>query len=345
MSVPSSISNSNDRLPVESWGRTWALAICLFAAALGAFEYHFRQLGFRPELADDVGLWCRARGQLRPNDPAAVALLGSSRMQLGMSAEVLADGGSRYPVQLAVTGSLCLPVLEHLSGDPSFVGTVICEVFPGLLAGHTKMPFPSRQAEYVKHYETHSAYEYLETNLRMMVQANCVSRLPELGLWPIGEAIASGQWPAARQATELRSDRCILQDAARLSPEALEHGAPAPAPREHVVNHVDTRELDGTIDRVERMVQRIQSRGGKVVFLRMPSSGRTYAFEEEAFPRASEWDILAARTSARCVHFQDDRNLSNYRCPDGSHLAGRDTAEFTRRVADIVFGNQPAGHP
>ncbi len=330
-------------MPVDAWGRTWCLAFALFVCAIAGFEVFFRQAGFEPSLTDGAGLWCLERSQLRPNSPNEVALLGSSRVQCGLSSSVLAEATSRHPVQLAVAGSLCLPVLEHLSNDPSFVGTVVCELFPGMLAtAKTKHPWPARQAEYVRQYESRSAYSGLETNLRAWVQQSLVSRLPELGFWSLIRAIQTRTLPVPDRARKLTLDRCMLQDASQLPPESLINGQPPSSTDAAIVDQVDPQYFAAMVDRVESLVRRIQDRGGSVVFIRMPASGRTRMLEDEMIPRADEWDRFAARTSARCIHYADDRVLSKFSCPDGSHLDARDVPAFTRRLAWLIFGEPGA---
>ncbi len=323
-------------MPVDRWGRTWALAFFLAATALGVFEYHFRQTGFKPALVDDVGLWCRARSQLKANEPAAVALVGSSRMQLDISVDGLANGGTRYPVQLAVTGGLGLPVLEHLSNDPSFVGTVICEVFPGELSERAKMSF-QRPAEYVRQYETRAAYGLLETNLRMMVQSSFVSRLPQLGLFSIVTALSSGKRPDPKETVDMHPDRCVVLHTADLPPDKLEMGMPLPPGATPYANSVEPVAVDRNIDRIEAMVKRIQRGEAGSSWFACPPAVGNMRHEIEAFPRADEWDLLVSRTSAQCIHFEDDPVLSKFKCPEGSHLDGPDVPVFTNRIVELIF--------
>ena len=82
------------------------------------------------------------------------------------------------------------------------------------------------------------------------------------------------------------------------------------------------------------MVRRIEDRGGRVVFVKLPVSGELVRFEQKRFPRQRYWDVLAASTSAVTIHCADHPELAGFECPDGSHLDYRDARVFTR-----AFGN------
>ena len=86
------------------------------------------------------------------------------------------------------------------------------------------------------------------------------------------------------------------------------------------------------VGRIEDMVSRIQRRGGKVVFVRCPTSGPYREIEERYFPRARFWDVLARETSAASMHFEDVPGMQ-FVCAEGSHLYLADTVTFTRLLA------------
>src|SRR5205085_12036636 len=79
-------------------------------------------------------------------DPAAVALVGSSRVREGLNPQSLdrAVPGRRF-LQLGILGNSATPVLEDLADDPNFTGRVICEFNPAQWGGDypfTKLPEP-----------------------------------------------------------------------------------------------------------------------------------------------------------------------------------------------------------
>jgi hypothetical protein len=96
-----------------------------------------------------------------------------------------------------------------------------------------------------------------------------------------------------------------------------------------------TQTQDGLND-LETAVAAIQARGGRVIFLVMPTSGLVLAADSKRFPRAAYWDKLVSTTSAKTVHWQDHPELSGFTCPDGSHLDKRNISAFTNAFIEVA---------
>jgi hypothetical protein len=96
----------------------------------------------------------------------------------------------------------------------------------------------------------------------------------------------------------------------------------------------DETVYDSRAREVERAVRAILARGGRVILLRMPTSGLVLEAEQKRWPRALFWDRVAASTRARTVHFEDWPGLNGFTCPDGSHLDYRDRSAFTEAFVD-----------
>jgi hypothetical protein len=52
------------------------------------------------------------------------------------------------------------------------------------------------------------------------------------------------------------------------------------------------------LDHVNDLVDRIQQRGGQVIFVRMPTDKLIWKFDNKSYPRDEFWDIFASNTSA-----------------------------------------------
>jgi hypothetical protein len=102
------------------------------------------------------------------------------------------------------------------------------------------------------------------------------------------------------------------------------------------------------VEQIQRSVAAIQSRGGQVVFISLPSAGSTRRWEEEMWPRWRYWDVLDRHTTALMVHQDDYTELRDWVCPDGSHIDFRDAPAFTRAYAgivkELVAGRTPASY-
>ena len=85
---------------------------------------------------------------------------------------------------------------------------------------------------------------------------------------------------------------------------------------------------------VEQWVRRIHARGGRVVFVRFPTTGEHWEMEQEVYAKQLYWDRLPEWTTAETIHFLDTEGLRGFTCPDTSHIDGRDTPRFTEGLLD-----------
>jgi hypothetical protein len=368
--VPLSISSSNDRLPAGNWTRTWVLAVTLALAALLGYEWAWRLRGFEPSVSDDGDLWSYTRGQLQPDDPQQVVLIGSSRIRFAIDSDTWAQSfHGRKPLQLAINGASCLPVLQELSADQSFRGRVLVDTTLRVWFREGD-PLGGTQAEYVRKFQERPAAASIEEALRILVQSHLVLRLPAVApirlLGRCSTALDVPGWLQARsprhdwldrlkaafpKSDQVRTleDRSIQAAFGKLDvPEAVqEQGI-----EERILRtkfSVTPAGFRSYVAQIADMVRAIKARGGDVVFLMLPVSGRVEAMEEELYPRHSYWNVLAAQSQARAIHFRDYDRLSHFSCPDGSHLDAHDAKIYTSELAGIVSkqesraGNQGSG--
>ena len=91
----------------------------------------------------------------------------------------------------------------------------------------------------------------------------------------------------------------------------------------------------GQLREVVRWVEKINARGGKVVFYREPVSGEHLALDEANFPRALYWDKLVAIMPALMIDFRDYPEL-NIETPDTSHIDTKDIDRHTRALVRVL---------
>jgi hypothetical protein len=80
------------------------------------------------------------------------------------------------------------------------------------------------------------------------------------------------------------------------------------------------------------LVDKLRARGGKIVFIRFPMTDELKALEDRLTPRARDWDRLLHDTKVPGIYFEDFPELSNFPCPEWSHLSAGDSVEFTKRL-------------
>ena len=330
--MPSSTSSSNHCRGHGGWLRSLAVGLLAALVMLGAWEAFWRAAGFVPVIEDDLGIWALKRRDVQKGDGRTVVLLGSSRMQLDVDPRIFQAATGLETVMLAIDGSSPLPMLADLAADPSFAGLILCSLLPQCLADGGADQ--GRSAKWVRKSLQQKWSSRIETRLSLLLQSHFVFRYPGLLPDKLWEKLAQGEIPQPPYAP-MREDRYRPADYSRIDIAQLR--AARIERQRRIVEEADPltgEAFAARISEIEAMVSRIHQRGGRVIFLRMPSCGEILKLEEEPWPRRGYWDRFAASTSARTVHFADYPALSLFDCPDGSHLDFRNAGSFTRKLTE-----------
>jgi hypothetical protein len=332
--VPSSISSSDILCPRGPWLRTWLASLLLTGALLLSYELFFRAGGHRPNIINDMGLWSRHRSLVYADGQrTTVVALGASRMQVGLSPRVFEKRYPRYRVvQLAIVGSSPVPVLRDLANDERFAGIIICS-----LSGHALDPstFES-SALYVEYY--HNDYgpnDELNSVLSILLRDKFAFMQPSLRLDRLFYDLIRGNGLPAPDHVVTHKDRSRSVDYVN-HPDVV-------ADRRHRIERVRSiysaykvPSPEGWLKRaaeLKPLVARIHDRGGKVVFVRYPTTGEHWFLDEKNYPKTGYWDNLSEKTGAATLHFMDVPGLRSFECPDTSHLDYRDVPGFTLALA------------
>jgi hypothetical protein len=313
--------------------RTLGLALALLIAALAGLEGFWRLQGHTPAIIDDEDLWCSQRD--RASLPNAVVLIGASRLAWGFSTDVIRRRFPDHPVVQLCDRWSPVAVLRDLSADESFRGVVLASVV-------------AERLERLRWDDQQHLVDYCETQwtpssefnraLRMRLEAAFVIVNPIVGILEVGRSLVDGAGLPAPLWVRMSPDRSVRADfqardqdfirrfARRLIREHAQGGErPRPSqPREW---------LEG-VKQIESFVQRIQARGGRVVFIRLPTAGRQWTLDHENYPKSDYWDALAEMTDARTIHFLDVPGMKNVELPDGSHPDWRAAVPYTELLLD-----------
>jgi len=81
------------------------------------------------------------------------------------------------------------------------------------------------------------------------------------------------------------------------------------------------------------LTERITARGGKVIFVRLPSKSLVHDEELRLFPRGQFWQRVEDELPGTKVNCDLVPELTDdFTCTDGAHIASGQAAEFTRRL-------------
>ena len=345
-------------IPPQPWSRVFLLALLLFVLLTTAWEAYWRAWSGTPGYRNSPGEWALQRRRVdAPGGATATVLTGASRVLFDVQLPVWERTTGVRPIQLAMEGTTPLPVLEGLAKDPAFHGRLLVGVAPDIF--FTGFAYRGSVFEYARKegpskrignwLSMHFIEPYFAFDDPDFALAAVLLRQP----WPL----RAGAHPntRVRKLAVQDADRNshmwsrVVQDAAYRAMSrriwAERFGAPPPemdtaAKRQAV--------YDKQIDRAVKAVATLRSHGVAVVFVRMPSAGDYYAYEQKYFPRADTWDKLIARTGVPGLHFEDHAEMQGYDLPEWSHMSEAEAQRFTAAFAPLAeqaFASVASGKP
>jgi hypothetical protein len=236
--------------------------------------------------------------------------------------------------------------LEDLAADKNFTGRVLIGVTPGLfftgfayrgsaLSYFHKQPPSDRSGLWI-------SQTLLEPWLAFFDPDFALDVVMKRQAWPVRSGVPQNL--QVRKLSISDADRNTMmwdkvendpayRDIARRTWAQNFTGPPPP--------NMDTAEkrtklFDAQIERAVKAVDVLRARGVKMLFVRMPSAGDYYAFEQKAVPRAATWDLLLQRTGVTGIHFEDYPEMQGYDLPEWSHLSASEAKRMTAVLAPIV---------
>ena len=364
----SSTSSSKQRLPTLPWLALWLPACLLGATLIVLLEVLLAQRGVVPNIPDSELLWREQRTRIKSLGKQALVIVGASRSQLGLDLPLLANLSKMQPVQLALDGASYWPVLRGLANDPDFVGTVIVDYYPH----HELEDNPgSTSTRYESNYRQNKTqlmewqFDRIENQLEWRLRSNLrnyadgARPLDSLLIRILGDA----QTP---QYLRTHFDRSRDANYSLVKMPEFYFSRVNHHLGNTLLHFGDIDQIKTTLQRqiasltttattnvpkihahLTQLVEKINKRGGNVIFLVMPTSGMIREIENRKYPKALFWDPIARAIPATMIHTSEHAALSNFYCPDGSHLDYRDKARFTAafaQVAGLIPNHTKLGH-
>lgn len=339
-------------IPNHSWRGILIGVALLTAGATIAWELYARSASYRPTLNDTTDLWAQQREKVKSE---SIVVIGDSRPLFDMDLDVLEQGLGSRPVQLALVGSCAYPVLAELAADKKFRGTVICGIVPRMFFAPGG-PLVEASEKALKRYRDRTPAQRFSHQLGMVLEeriaflkerdltlAKLLERLPI----PNRAALPPQRVPPPYFQTTERDRRTrMVEECALPGPlqTRVKEGwtllftpppPPAYVPKEQFLERVG-KAINARFDDTAAAVEKIRARGGKVVFVRFPMSGKLKELEDQATPRAGPWTRLLKDTGAPGIYFEDYPELAGFDCPEWSHLSGPDSVEFTKRLVPYL---------
>jgi hypothetical protein len=359
MPLSTSSSESHEirrEIPPRDWASMALAAIAIAILALGVWEREVRARGYVPDYDDTPTLWVPLREQAVGATRDRIVLVGASRTLFNMDLDVFeAASPAGRPIQLATVGSSPMPIFTHLAEDPTYAGTTIVGIVPGLLAVPAGPPIETPK-KYIRKYETWSPADAWERVLSLWLQEHlALVHQQDLTLPALVDRVRLEDRPEAYVPPELpptfeeidldrrmRMTTWAEQDA-ELMHRVQQIWLPlmTPPPKPPVFTDEQWAKMfddawEDVLVQVKANVDAITARGGRVIFVLHPSTGRVRELEDRNNPRAEFWDRLIAETGAPGIHYADYPELRDFDCPEWSHLSASDSVEYSKRLLAIM---------
>ena len=312
-----------------------ALAALVAAAAVSTWEGYWRQQGYEPALRDDMDLWATHRHRVTAVEQARnFTVIGASRIQLAFSTQSFERAAPGWTAtSLAINGHYPFAVLQELAADQRFAGVLLVATDArGLAHWYRDMTLP-----WVRHYRRDfGPQRRLERRLLSTLQRRLVSAASEFNLVRRLEGWIDAR-PPPRHYTRLLRDRTIEADYSMADVAGLRRGfAEALADDYRSRPPPEPARWRADLQPVAAAVEDIEARGGKVIFLRMPTAAEHWQLDQANYPRADYWEQLGDVTGATTIHFADHPALAGLELPDTSHIDRSDRDRFTRTLIRIL---------
>lgn len=350
--MPSSISSSDHdffsrAVPDIAWRRAFVVALALSILLLAGWEWYWRDFGVTPSYRNSDSLWVMQRKRIDSGDHDGVAIVGSSRAFFDLQLDAWEDVAGKRPVQLSFEGTTALPFLEDIAENTTFDGALIVGVTPALFFGDRE----GARISALEYYRKETPSQWLGQRISMLIEPWLAFYDPDFALfnvlhrqdWPEREGVPNRK--KVRKVVNLDADRNALMwdrfdtdpDYARNQQMIWQQFFPPPMllKNEKALAKMEAARAEAT-ERAARAVATLRERGAEVILVRLPSEGPFRETERTFMPRDRFWDVLVDETGAMAIHFEDHPELQGFTLPEWSHISGREAAEFTRRLYEVI---------
>lgn len=344
-------------LPERPWGAILIAALVLFLALMFAWERHWRGFGSVPGYRNSDGEWAAQRRRINRGEGNATVLVGASRVLFDVQLTPWEAQTGERPIQLAMEGTTPLPVLEDLAADPDFHGRLLVGVAPdvffsGFAYRGEVVPYyhkqgPSqRSGNWLSQTFLEPYFAFYEPDFALNTVLRRQPWWPTRPGRPAGLRVRKLMVQTSVDRNSRMWDKLVTDPQYRALAQRTWAEDFNAAPPDMETPEKFAKRVEEQVARTAAAVATLRGRGVPIVFLRAPSDGEYYAYEQKYFPRQQTWDLLLKRTGSPGIHFEDYPQLQGYQLPEWSHMTGPEADRFTVALVPLVeaeFARQSAG--
>ena len=322
------------------------LAIALTIVGAVSWEIYLRHVGVVTSYDDNAALWAYTRANVYEPKDLSTVFIGSSRIKFDLDIPTWQQITGDRAIQLACVGSSPAPILRDLANDSNFKGKLIVDVTEEifLTASTFNDEGPVKRVEYFHKITPTQRASFqidriLESAFAFLDQENFSfnALLPHLHLPQRTGVFPDVIFPMEFDRTSVHRQSYMTPDfLADTSKQNKVKGIWAFFEKMNPDSPITGKKLDSIIQLIKTEVDKIQKRGGEVIFVRTPSSGQVWEYEQKNYPRAVYWDKLLAATGCKGIYYKDYPAIAEFECPESSHLSPQQAIVFTNQFIKIL---------
>lgn len=314
---------------------------------IAGWEYYLRSKGIRPSYDDGEALWSDKRAMIYEPADKATVFIGSSRHKYDLDIATWKKITGDNPIQLAMEGQSPLPVLDDLANDKNFKGKLVIDVteilffstnprnttVPKTRIAYYKKRTPAERFSFDVNHVLESEFVFLDKDYFSLNALLDRLKIPKR------KGVFSLPCNCPRDFENTSFDRQNIMTDEFLTDTNLQNqvkglwtfyakNTSEPPP--------SGAKLDSILQKVKYDCDKILARGGKIIFVRTPSSGPFLMGEKMGYPRQKYWDRILAITHLPGIYFEDYPAIAHFQCPEFSHLQQSDAIIYTKNLIQIL---------
>jgi len=287
-----------------------------------------------------------------------VVIVGSSRALFDIQLYEWEKQTGTLPIQLANAGASPLPIFNDIVENTDYKGTVVVGVTEGLFFSTT---FPladpwSRSANRAQFFHKRTYAQRLNYLLWTPLQNTFAFIAKDEESWAddinlkslfkrikLPARLDRPPMPPFYRFQEIDANRNVRMREEMVSDTAMANSVKAVW--KFIVANIPPPDKESTMAYFLKDAEKFKARGGKIILLRLPSSGFFKELETMGLPRDAFWEDLVTKAKVPAYHYEDYEELSGFDLPEWSHLSGPDASIFTERLVKILLQDEVISNP
>ncbi|HET7000962.1 MAG TPA: hypothetical protein VFI33_06625 [Puia sp.] len=327
-------------------------ALCAAAIMILAFvvfwEYYWRNRGFTIGYNDDKVIWAANRKKIYA--PETTVFIGDSRVKFDIDIATWKSLTGENAVQLAMVGTPARPVLRDLANDVNFRGNIILGGAELAFYSLDTLQRETSARDGLEYYYKETPAQSLNASLDFFLESKLVFlEEGKFGLNSLLNSVPIANRPGVFTRTlpprqfsnsdffRQTSETPRLLNDSSLQREVINYWT-ASASRAKI-KPITGDTLQVFFKQYKNSIDKIKARGGKIAFIRPPSTGAVLERENRFYPRDQYWDRLISYTGTTGFYYTDHPEIAHLTCPEQSHLTPDDAIIFTKALIHYLREN------